>query len=87
MGINRNNLSKNDKFNENNSNYIININTGEVRKEKVKVYRICWKCGASLPEGSVEPFCNDYDNYCRNEYYRENAREIDSVWREITGRD
>ena len=74
-------------INDKNSNYIININSGEVREEKMKVYRYCFQCGKELPEGSTEPFCNDYDNYCRSVYYAENAREIDSVWREIRGID
>jgi len=73
------NNQKNYDANDNNCNYIININTGEVRKEKVKVYLYCWKCGRNLPNGSVEPFCNDYDNYCRNEYYKEIAQDIDDI--------
>ncbi len=84
MGKYRNNSENLSKLN---SNYIININTGVVREEKVKTYKWCFQCGKELPEGSLEPFCNDYDNYCRNQYYTENAREIDSVWREIVGRD
>lgn len=87
MGKYRNNLSKNDGFNINNSNYIINIKSGEVREEKVKVYRYCWQCGASLPEGSTEPFCNDYDNYCRSTYYQEQRKESEACYREFMGKD
>ena len=50
----------------------------------VKTYKWCEKCLTKLPEGSIIPFCSDF---CRNEFYAENAREIDSVLREIRGID
>ena len=71
----------------NNQNSNINIVKIKMVERPVKTFKYCWKCGKQLPEGSLEPFCNDYDNYCRNQYYTENAREIDSVWREIRGID
>jgi len=75
----------NNKENSNiNNTYLDNIKMVE---RPVKTFKYCWKCGKQLSEGSLEPFCNDYDNYCRNQYYAENAREIDSVWREIRGID
>ena len=84
MGTNRNNSENLSKLN---SNYIININSGEVREEKMKVYRYCWQCGKELPEGSTEPFCNDYDNYCRSVYYQELRKESEICYREWLGRD
>lgn len=53
-------------------------------EQPVKVYKWCWKCSGRLEEGSIVPFCCFE---CQSSYYAENAREIDSVWREITGRD
>ena len=73
----------NDK-NKDNYDYIINTKDGTYRKQKVKTYKYCWKCARDLPEGSVMPFC---DSGCMNEFYAENAKEINAVWREIRGID
>jgi len=76
----------NDKYKDSNY-YIINTVDGTYKKKKGKEYKTCWNCGKRLPEGSLEPFCSDDNQWCYQEYYRNNNREIDSVWREIVGRD
>ena len=73
----------------NNNNENININntyTDNIKMVEipVKTYKWCWKCSESLEEGSIVPFCCFE---CQSSYYAENAREIDSVWREIRGID
>lgn len=80
MAKNRNN---NENFNDigNINTYGYNINLVE---RPVKTYKWCWKCSKELLVGSTLPFC---DFSCQQEYCAENAKEIDSVWREITGRD
>jgi len=65
----------------NNSGIIDNIRMVE---QPVKTFKWCWKCSRSLPEGSTVPFCCFE---CQSSYYAENAREIDSIWREIRGID
>lgn len=72
----------NNKQNSNiNNTYKDNIKMVE---RPVKTYKWCWKCSQSLPEGSIVPFCCWE---CQQEFYKENAREIDAVWLEITQRD
>lgn len=53
-------------------------------EQPVKVYKWCWKCSGKLEEGLTVPFCCWE---CQQEFYAENAREIDAVWREIRGID
>jgi len=50
----------------------------------VKVYKYCEKCLKKFDTPSPIPFCDDF---CRNEWFAENAKEIDIVWREIIQRD
>jgi len=50
----------------------------------VKVYKYCEKCLKKFDKPSTNAFCDDF---CRNEWFAENAREIDAVWREIRGID
>ncbi len=71
-----------------NKNINLDINTYENNdgNKNIKLYKFCFKCGVTFHTPSPSPFC-DNDNFCRNEYYSENAREIDSVWREIGGID
>lgn len=72
----------NNKQNSNiNNTYSDNIKMVE---RPVKIYKWCWKCGCELPEGSINPFCCWED---QQEFYAENAKEIDSVWLEIRGID
>jgi hypothetical protein len=56
----------------------------KIIEQPVKVYKWCWKCLGRLEEGSIVPFCCWE---CQQEFYKENAREIDAVWREIRGID
>jgi len=72
-----------------NNKQFININNSYNNNIKMveipaKTFKWCWKCSKELPIGSTLPFC---DFGCQQEYYAENAKEIDSVWREITQRD
>lgn len=67
------------------NNIIINTKDNTYREIKVKTFKYCWQCSKELPEGSTEPFCNDYDNYCRNEYYAEQRKEADACYREWIG--
>lgn len=60
----------------------INHNNINTKEEKEKTYKYCEKCGKQLEEGSVEPFC---DFYCKQEFYRENARELESCYQEWCG--
>jgi len=60
------------------------INGNLKRIVTVKVYKYCEKCLKKFDTPSPMPFCCDF---CRNEWFAENAKEIDSVWREITGKD
>lgn len=81
-------VNNNEIYNINNSdtNKVINTYTnGDIKRiVTVKTYKYCEKCLKRLPEGSLDAFC---DFSCRQEYFAENAREMDSVWREISGRD
>lgn len=84
MGIFRNNKQNN---NINNSgDMIINTYTDDNLKGivTVKVYKYCEKCLKKFDTPSPIAFCDDF---CRNEFYSENAREIDAVWREIRSID
>jgi len=77
----------NNNENNNSKNSYINVDNidGSLKViVSVKTYKYCDKCGKELPGGSLEPFC---DFYCYQEFCAENAREIDSVWREIVQRD
>jgi hypothetical protein len=69
---------------ENSNIKIVNFNGNLKGVVTTKTYKYCMRCGKSLPEGSIEAFC---DFECKSSYYTENAREIDSVWREIRGID
>lgn len=66
-----------------NHNNNININTSNNRDISEKTFKYCEKCGKQLEEGSVELFC---DFYCKQEFFRENAKELDSCYREFIGR-
>lgn len=77
-------MTKLNNKNKDKYNYIINTKDGTYKKEKVKTYKYCFKCGKSLSEGSTSAFC---DFYCYQEYCRENAKELDACYREWSGKD
>lgn len=56
----------------------ININTYGRFNVKERVFKYCAKCGNRLVEGSTDPFC-DNDGWCRNEYYKELAGDMDDI--------
>ena len=67
--------------NHNDNIIISNYDTGDINntKTKLKIYKYCEKCTRELPEGSVEPFCCWE---CRSEFFAENRRENDALYRE-----
>lgn len=50
----------------------------------IKFFKCCDKCGEKLPEGSTSRFCSDW---CKSEFYKENAKEEIACYREWRGRD
>lgn len=66
------------------TNHNDNIIINGFNNIKVKTYKYCEKCSRELPEGSVEPFCCWE---CRSEYFAENRRENDALYREWTSID
>ena len=51
-------------------------------QEQVKTFRYCYKCLKDFEEPSIIPFCCDF---CRNEFYAEERKEMDSCYREWSG--
>lgn len=72
------------------NNKIININTyvdnaNEIKMiETVKVYKYCMKCLKDFVEPSISAFCCWE---CQQDYYQEQAKELNTCFREWAGRD
>lgn len=68
-----------------NSNSGNNINNNIKMIEKsAKIYKWCWKCSGKLEEPSINPFCCWE---CQQDYYQEQAKELNTCFREWAGRD
>ena len=59
------------------------LNTYKEEQEQKK-FSYCYKCLRDFNEPSVEPFCSWE---CKKDYYAEEHKEMDSCYREWSGRD